>query len=118
MEVPLANTTRSIAEINDTFRRAERGIPGKTVLTMGIIGLLREHNIPLSKLAQLVANYGDFTEHNDPHAEHDFGAFELAGVKCFWKIDAYDVDCQFGSEDPLDLTITNRVLTIMLAEEW
>ena len=118
MEVPLSDTSRSIAEINDAFRRAEPGIPGKTVLTMGIIGLLREHNIPLPKLAQLVANCSDFTEHNDPLGEHDFGAFQLGGSKCFWRIDAYDVDYQFGSEDPLDLTITNRVLTIMLAEEW
>ena len=114
----MAETPQTIAEINDAFRRAEPGIPGKTVLTVGIIGLLREKEIPLPKLAQLVANYSDFTEDNDPRGEHDFGDFELGGAKCFWKIDAYDVNYQFGSDDPLDLTITNRVLTIMLAEEW
>jgi hypothetical protein len=114
----LAEAPQTIAEINDAFRRAEPGIPGKTVLTVGITGLLREQEIPLPKLAQRVANYSEFTEDNDPHGEHDFGAFEIGGTKCFWKIDAYDLDYQFGSEDPLDLTITNRVLTIMLADEW
>jgi hypothetical protein len=114
----LAEIPQTIAEINDAFRRAEPGIPGKTVLTAGIVGLLREQKIPLPKLAQLVAYYDDFNDHNDPRGEHDFGNFEFGGAKCFWKIDAYDLDYQFGSEDPLDLTITNRVLTIMLAEEW
>lgn len=32
-----------------------------------------------------------------------------------WKIDCYDTDYWFGSEDSVDLTITNRVLTILLA---
>jgi hypothetical protein len=27
---------------------------------------------------------------NDPYGEHDFGSFELAGEKFFWKIDYYD----------------------------
>ena len=55
---------------------------------------------------------------NDPHGEHDFGSFALAGRKFFWKIDAYDADMQFGSEDPTDPEKTTRVLTIMLAEEY
>ena len=65
-----------------------------------------------------VAQFDDFTENNDPHGEHDFGAFEFNGYKCFWKIDAYDPHYLMASDDPTDLSKTNRVLTIMLAEEW
>ncbi len=47
-----------------------------------------------------VATFSDFTEENDPHGEHDFGSFEVAGRKFFWKIDYYDAAMEFGSEDP------------------
>lgn len=59
-----------------------------------------------------------FTEDNDPHGQHDFGAFTLDGRKIFWKIDYYDPSMEFGSEDPSDDEKTFRMLTIMLAEEY
>jgi len=65
-----------------------------------------------------VATFTDFTPDNDPHGEHDFGSFELAGQKFFWKIDYYDAAMEFGSEDPADPAVTTRVLTIMLASEY
>ena len=34
-----------------------------------------------------VATFSDFNEENDPHGEHDFGNFTLAGKKFFFKID-------------------------------
>ena len=55
---------------------------------------------------------------NDPNGEHDFGNFELAGQKFFWKIDYYDTTMEFGSEDPADSAKTTRVLTIMLTSEY
>lgn len=60
------------------------------MLTAGIVGLLKQHQIPLFKLAQLVANYSDFDVDNDPLGEHDFGAFEFGEAKCFWKVEAYN----------------------------
>src|SRR6266545_1757499 len=72
----------------------------------------------VAMLIRRVATFSEFTEDNDPHGEHDFGNFTLAGRKFFWKIDAYDANMQFGSEDPADPTKTTRVLTIMLAEEY
>lgn len=38
--------------------------------------------------------------------------------KVFWKIEAYDRDLRFGSEDPANPAVTRRVLTIMLASEY
>jgi Protein of unknown function (DUF3768) len=66
----------------------------------------------------VVQSFKDFTEDNDPHGEHDFGSFEYAGERCFWKIDYYDKAMEYGSDDPADPAKTTRVLTIMLAEEY
>ena len=57
-----------------------------------------------------------FTPDNDPHGEHDFGSFEYAGKTIFWKVDCYDRDLNYGSPDPADENVTERVLTVMLAE--
>jgi len=65
-----------------------------------------------------VATFSEFNADNDPHQEHDFGSFTLAGRKFFFKIDYYDAKMEFGSEDPADPAKTTRVLTIMLAEEY
>lgn len=65
-----------------------------------------------------VRNYSTFDESNDPYGEHDFGSFTFAGEQVFWKFDYYDVDLQMASPDPTDPTVTVRVLTIMLAEEY
>ena len=67
---------------------------------------------------QVVQAYDAFTEDNDPHKEHDFGRFDLAGEVCYWKIDLYDPSLEAGSSDPTDLSKTHRVLTIMLASDY
>ena len=38
--------------------------------------------------------------------------------KIFWKIDYYDKNYQYLSENPSNPEITNRVMTVMLAEEY
>lgn len=65
-----------------------------------------------------VRGFDAFTDDNDPYGEHDFGSFEYAGRTIFWKIDCYDRDLNYGSPDPSDETVTARVLTVMLAEEY
>jgi hypothetical protein len=104
---------KKIRVLNDNFRTTFIG--GQLYLTIGVAEL------PIDVKAQallMVKTFKDFTGDNDPHGEHDFGSFEVAGEKFFWKIDYYDLDCRYGSEDPIDPEKTRRVLTIMLAEEY
>jgi hypothetical protein len=51
-------------------------------------------------------------EDNDPHGEHDFGAFDIEGAgTIFWKIDYYaDKSCATGSENPADPAQSFRIL--------
>ena len=71
-----------------------------------------------AKVLEAFRSFNDFNEENDPHGEHDFGSFELAGEKYFFKIDYYDPEMSAGSEDPADPEKTTRVLTIMRADEY
>ena len=48
----------------------------------------------------------------------DDAAFEYNDMKIIWKIDYYDKEYEYASEDPADITKTNRVLTVMLADEY
>ena len=98
---------------NDNFRST--GIGGKVLMTRGIAALPEQDQ---SDIMQKVCTFDAFTEDNDPHREHDFGAFTHNGRKVFWKIDYYDPSMTYGSEDPADNQKTVRVLTIMLAEEY
>lgn len=66
----------------------------------------------------LLMEFNDFTEDNDPHGEHDFGAIEVGQEKLFWKIDYYDKVKQYHSPDAGDPVVTERVLTLMLASEY
>src|ERR1700694_3304738 len=105
--------TARIRELNDALRTTFSG--GRVLMTAGVNELpdMVKANVFLK-----VARFDEFTIDNDPHAEHDFGAFELVGRRFFWKIDHYDAACEFGSEDPSDPEKTTRVLTIMLASEY
>jgi hypothetical protein len=103
-----------IRELNDAFRRT-LGNGGKHYLTAGVAALPFEDQ---AAIIGKVMSFDAFTPDNDPHGEHDFGAFEHDGKKLFWKIDYYDAACKYGSEDPADPAQTTRVLTIMFANEY
>jgi Protein of unknown function (DUF3768) len=102
-----------IAALNDTFRRTFEG--GRVLITAGVGAL---PPILAAEVLDRVRTFTDFTTDNDPYGEHDFGSFELAGRKCFWKIDYYDKSMTYGSHDPTDPEQTTRVLTVMLAEDY
>ena len=114
--------TLKIAILNDACRQyvmmpisGKPEVPCQIYMTRGVMSLSPEDQIII---AAKVRDYNDFTEDNDPHGEHDFGAFNHNGQKIFWKIDYYDQDVKYGSDDPADVACTTRVLTIMLAEDY
>lgn len=113
-----SSRTTEIAKLNDAFRKGDPSVPGQRFITAGLLHLLSQLDVPAETLIKRVAQFDEFTEHNDPHGEHDFGAFEFHRHQLFWKVDAYDQDYANGSDDPTELSKTNRVLTIMLAGEW
>jgi Protein of unknown function (DUF3768) len=106
--------TRAIRDLNDSFRRNPQRL-GRLMLT---IGVLNEGPQFVDQCLQTVKAFDAFDTGNDPYHEHDFGAFEVDGKRVFFKIDYYDTSLQFGSPDPTDPTVTCRVLTLMLAEEY
>jgi hypothetical protein len=57
-------------------------------------------------------------ERFNPHCEHDFGIIEDRDVRCIWTTDCYDSDMELVSPDPADPSVSTRVLTVMLAEEY
>ena len=105
--------TETIRKLNDHFRRTFEG--GRVVITAGVDAL---GHVRVRHLLTRVRTFEGFGPDNDPHGEHDFGAFDDDGQRYFWKIDYYDRRCEFGSEDPADPNQTVRVLTVMLAEEY
>ncbi len=104
-----------VRELNDAFRRTGPAAGGRWLLTQGILGLGAGF---VARAVGAVQGFAGFDGDNDPHGEHDFGSVDVCGTKLFWKIDYYDLDLEFGSEDPADTAITTRVLTIRLAEEY
>lgn len=113
-----ATKTTEIQRLNDQFRKTLAG--GKIVLTQGIAAL-DESDAILSR----VSGYDDFDDpENDPHREHDSGFFDYEDQehgkehRIMWKIDYYDNDMEGLSEDPANPSKTNRVMTVMLAEEY
>ena len=102
-----------IATLNDNFRKTFTG--GQVLLTAGIAAMSSEDK---ANIVSMVQNFNDFNEDNDPYGEHDFGSFDYKGEKILWKIDYYDLNNQYHSENPANPDITNRVLTIMTVYEW
>lgn len=72
----------------------------------------------VASLLTRVREFSEFSEDNDPYGEHDFGAFDHGGERFFWKIDYYDKSLALHSPDPADPAVTERVLTLMLADEY
>ena len=110
--MPDANTAK-IAALNDHARQTFREC--RVVITQAVAQLVKEN---VDRILDKVRNYNDFTPINDPFLEHDFGSIQLRENTIFWKIDYYDLDLQMHSPDPSDETVTARVLTIMLVEEY
>ena len=102
-----------IARLNDELRQEGQG--GIIVVTRGVRAL---GSYSVTAILALLRQYDEFDIDNDPHGERDFGDLELDGETLFWKVDYYDLDHCYASPDPADSTVTSRVITVMLAQEW
>jgi hypothetical protein len=118
MELKMSTTPTSptqtdrIRALNDDLRQNISHGRGHAVMTTGIAALGAE---AVARIIKTIEVYDDFCHANDPHEEHDFGSFEADGHTVFFKIDLYeDPDVKDADGEPL----VNRVLTIMLAEEY
>ena len=109
----MSHDTDRIRALNDELRKDLLG--GGAVVTPGIAAMGPE---AVLRLVQNLATFDNFSEANDPHQEHDFGALDFEGERIFFKIDYYDKALTGHSPDPADPTVTERVITIMRADEY
>ena len=105
--------TEQIRALNDALRHNFQ--QGMAVMTPGVAALGAE---AVARIVKTIAVGDDFCHANDPYEEHDFGSFEVDGQTIFFKIDYYDKSLVQHSPDPTDPLVTERVITIMLAEEY
>ena len=109
----MATQVERIRVLNDELRQHLLG--GLAVMTPGVAALGQE---AVDRIVKTITVFDDFCHANDPHEEHDFGSFEDEGQTIFFKIDYYDRSLNHHSPDPADPSVTERVITIMLAEEY
>ena len=127
------DTARSaiIRSLNDRFRQTFTG--GAVVITAGIVAL---DEATRQRIFAAVQAFDAFDEDNDPswrsqaplgRAEHDFGAVEIdvclpgsarTRERVFFKLAYYDLTRAMHSEDAADPAKTERVMTIMLSDEY
>ena len=105
--------TARIRALNDQLRRFGRG--GRVMMTSGIEGL---GVVRVAQIMAAVAAFDAFTSDNDPYAEHDCATLTVNGHRLIFKIDYYDRDLAYHSPDASDPAVTERVMTVMLAEEY
>ena len=105
--------TDRIRALNDELRQYLLG--GLAVITPGVAALGQQ---AVERIVKTIAVYDDFCHANDPYEEHDFGSFQAEGQTIFFKIDYFDKNLTYHSPDPSDPSVTERVITIMLADEY
>jgi len=112
MTIEIVDVSR-IRALNDDLRRSLAG--GVLMMTKGVIALGRAKQMAV---LDAVAAFDSFDADNDPYGEGDFGALQVEDERILFKIDYYDRSLTGHSPDPADPSVTTRVLTIMLAEEY
>jgi Protein of unknown function (DUF3768) len=97
--------TEEIRALNDRLRQNISPSDGTALITTGVAALGDD---AVARIFKTIALYDDFCNANDPYDGHTI----------FFKIDYYDTTLTCHSSDPADPTVTQRVITIMLAEEY
>jgi Protein of unknown function (DUF3768) len=112
-ELPMTTNTKAIRALNDELR--QNFAAGTALMTAGVAAMGAE---TVARIVKTIAVYDDFCHANDPCEEHDFGSFDVDGHTILFKIDYFDKSRSYLSPDPSDPSVTERVITIMLAEEY
>jgi hypothetical protein len=105
--------TARIRALNDALRRCGRG--GRIMITAGLEARSSEQ---IARVLAAVAAFDNFSDDNDPYGEHDCALLRVDGIQVLFKIDYFDRDLTFHSPDASDPAVTERVMTVMLAEEY
>jgi hypothetical protein len=105
-------TTR-ICALNDQLRRFGRG--GRVMMTSGIEML---GAAAIARIMVEVARFDAFIADNDPYGEHDCATLDVDGIRVLFKVDYYDRDLTYHSPNPSDPSVTERVMTVMRADEY
>lgn len=103
----------AVRALNDQLRTTGQG--GRVLVTRGLIA---RGKAQVALALATVALFSAFDELNDPYGEHDAAVVELGPDTILFKIDYFDRDLRGHSPDPADPMVTERVMTVMLAEEY
>ena len=111
-----------VADQNDRFRRtvclgepSNPLVPGRLVWTAAINARGSEF---FSTAKSAIGAITTFEPDNDPDGFHDFGSVDVEGETVWFKVDHYDQNYEYGSDDPSDLAKTRRVMTILFPSDW
>ena len=102
-----------VRALNDALRTTLIG--GRVMFTPGVAALEPQAQ---RRIIEALRRYDEFDADNDPYGERDFGMIVVQGHELLFKIDYYDRDLVYHSPDAANPSVTTRVLTIMLAEEY
>ena len=104
-------TVAKIRDLNDAFRTSLQG--GRVMRSSSIAGM---PDIEQERIFEALKKFDDFNEGNDPNGEHDMALFDVAGSAYIAKIDYYDTDERFLSDDPSDPQVYNKEKEAVIRE--
>lgn len=102
-----------IRHLNDLLRC--KGMGGQVMITAGLDAL---GEVVVARILREIAAFTEFSGDNDPHGERDCAALTVEGTRIIWKIDYFDRDLTYHSPNPADPSVTSRIMTVMLADEY
>jgi hypothetical protein len=110
--------TERIALLNDAARQGNDRM-ARIVMTSGLLAELGGDTVAQTMMAQarLMAALRHCTFAPDS-PERDFASMDVDGIKVLMKVDYYDTELAFGSEDPANPAMTRRVITLMRPADY
>ena len=115
---PIIDRTEAIARLND---RARLGLDptARIVITRNCLAAFCDIETVETVVVQakLLAAFRRCSFSSDS-PERDFAEILFRGKRVWLKVDYYDAAMEYGSPDPADASVTTRVITILLPEDY